>query len=199
MGEKMIFWRDQKGHLSAAVDRCPHRGAALSLGKIQSDHIQCPFHGFEFESSGKCVLVPANGRKGVVPNALKLASFHTGKSRVLAFKKSFHGRTSAAVAATDDPKIVAPINAQQMVDFVELGDLDSVESILRNGETCAVIVETIQGIGGLDESTTNFYKGLEKLCREHGTLFIADEIQCGYGRTGDFFAFQMHGDRKSVV
>ena len=77
MGEKMIFWRDQKGHLSAAVDRCPHRGAALSLGKIQSDHIQCPFHGFEFESSGKCVLVPANGRKGVVPNALKLASYPT--------------------------------------------------------------------------------------------------------------------------
>jgi len=132
-------------------------------------------------------------------NALKLASFHTGKSRVLAFKKSFHGRTSAAVAATDDPKIVAPINAQQMVDFVELGDLDSVEAILRKDETCAVIVETIQGIGGLDENTTKFYQGLQSLCKEYRTLFIADEIQCGYGRTGDFFAFQKHEVTPDVI
>lgn len=132
-------------------------------------------------------------------NALKLASFHTGKSRVLAFKKSFHGRTSAAVAATDDSKIVAPINAQQIVDFVELGDLDAVETILRRRETCAVIVETIQGIGGLDENTTKFYQGIQSLCKEYGALFIADEIQCGYGRTGDFFAFQKHGVIPDVI
>ncbi|HLT54248.1 MAG TPA: aminotransferase class III-fold pyridoxal phosphate-dependent enzyme, partial [Flavobacteriaceae bacterium] len=132
-------------------------------------------------------------------NALKLASFHTGKSRVLAFKKSFHGRTSAAVATTDDPKIVAPINAQQGVDFVELGDLNSVESILKKDETCAVIVETIQGIGGLDEVATEFYKGLETLCKQYNTLLIADEIQCGYGRTGDFFAFQKHGVTPDVI
>lgn len=132
-------------------------------------------------------------------NALKLASFHTGKNRVLAFKKSFHGRTSAAVAATDDPKIVAPINAQQIVDFVDLGDLDAIETILRKGETCAVILETIQGIGGLEENTTKFYQGLQSLCKEYGTLFIADEIQCGYGRTGDFFAFQKHGVTPDVI
>ena len=132
-------------------------------------------------------------------NALKLASFHTGKSRVLAFKKSFHGRTSAAVAATDDPKIVAPINAQQLVDFVALGNLDSVESILKKGETCAIIVETIQGIGGLDESTSAFYQGLEKLAKQHHVLLVADEIQCGYGRTGDFFAFQKHGITPDII
>jgi len=132
-------------------------------------------------------------------NALKLASFHTGKKKVLAFKNSFHGRTSAAVAATDDYKIVAPLNAQQEVDFVELGDLKTVESILKKGETCAIIVETIQGIGGLDESTTAFYKGIDELCKTYETMFIADEIQCGYGRTGDFFAFQKHGVTPDII
>ena len=132
-------------------------------------------------------------------NALKLASFHNGKKKILAFKNSFHGRTSAAVAATDDPKIVAPLNAQQEVDFVELGDLKTVESILKKNETCAIIVETIQGIGGLDESTTEFYQGLEKLCKTYNTIFIADEIQCGYGRTGDFFAFQKHGVTPDII
>ena len=132
-------------------------------------------------------------------NALKLASFHTGKKKVLAFKNSFHGRTSAAVAATDDYKIIAPLNAQQEVDFVELGDLKAVESILKQKETCAVIVETIQGIGGLDESTTAFYQGIDNLCKKYETLFIADEIQCGYGRTGDFFAFQKHGVTPDII
>lgn len=132
-------------------------------------------------------------------NALKLSSFHNGKKKILAFKNSFHGRTSAAVAATDDPKIVAPLNAQQEVDFVELGDLNKVESILKKNETCAVIVETIQGIGGLDESSTEFYQGLEKLCKKYETIFIADEIQCGYGRTGDFFAFQKHGVTPDII
>ena len=132
-------------------------------------------------------------------NALKLASFHTGKKKVLAFKNSFHGRTSAAVAATDDYKIIAPLNAQQEVDFVQLGDLKTVGSILKKKETCAVIVETIQGIGGLDESTTAFYQGLDELCKKHETMFIADEIQCGYGRTGDFFAFQKHGVTPDII
>ena len=132
-------------------------------------------------------------------NALKLASFHNGKKKILAFKHSFHGRTSAAVAATDDSKIVAPLNAQQDVDFVEFGDLEAVEFILKKNETCAVIVETIQGIGGLDESTTAFYKGLDELCKKYETMFIADEIQCGYGRTGDFFAFQKHGVTPDII
>ena len=132
-------------------------------------------------------------------NALKLASFHTGKRKVLAFKNGFHGRTSAAVAATDNHKIIAPINAQQYVDFVEIGDLRTVEIILRQKETCAVIIETIQGIGGLDEVETEFFKELRKLCTQYDTLLIADEIQCGFGRTGDFFAFQKHGITPDII
>ncbi len=132
-------------------------------------------------------------------NALKLASFHNGKHKILAFKNSFHGRTSAAVVATDDPKIVAPLNAQQEVDFVELGDLDSVETILKNNQTCAVIVECIQGVGGLDQSTPEFYQGLESLCKTHNTILIADEVQSGFGRTGDFFAFQKHQITPDII
>lgn len=132
-------------------------------------------------------------------NALKLASFHTGKKNVVAFKNSFHGRTSAAVAATDDPKIVAPLNAQQHVDFVALGDLAAVESILKEGETCAVIIECIQGVGGLDESTPEFYIGLEKLCKTYNVMLIADEVQSGFGRTGDFFAFQKYGWTPDII
>lgn len=132
-------------------------------------------------------------------NALKLASFQTGKHKILAFKNSFHGRTSAAVAATDNPKIIAPLNAQQAVDFVALGDLEAVETILKQQETCAVIIECIQGVGGLDESTTEFYQGLSQLCKKYKTLFIADEVQSGFGRTGDFFAFQKHGITPDII
>ncbi len=132
-------------------------------------------------------------------NALKLASFHTGKKKVIAFKNGFHGRTSAAVAATDNSRIIAPINAQQEVTFFELGDLVSVENELRKNETCAVIIEVIQGVGGLDEATTEFFQSLEKLCKKHQTLLIADEIQCGIGRTGDFFAFQKHQIRPDII
>ena len=132
-------------------------------------------------------------------NALKLASFHTGKKKVMAFKNGFHGRTSAAVAATDNPKIIAPINAQQQVALFEFGDLDAVEKELYKGTICAVIIEVIQGIGGLDEATTEFYKGLEKITKQYGALLIADEIQCGFGRTGDFFAFQKHGIEPDII
>lgn len=132
-------------------------------------------------------------------NALKLASFHTNKKKVIAFKNSFHGRTSAAVAATDNPKIVAPINAQQKVEFLEMSDLDGVKSVLEKGDVCAVIIETIQGIGGLDEVTSEFYQGISKLCKHYGALLIADEIQCGFGRTGDFFAFEKHGVTPDII
>ena len=132
-------------------------------------------------------------------NALKLASFHTNKSRVLAFENGFHGRTSAAVAATDNKKIVAPINAQQQVDFLKLGDLDAVEAVLQKNETCAIIVECIQGVGGLDESITAFYQGLEKLSVKYNTILIADEVQSGFGRTGDFFAFQKHEIKPDII
>jgi len=132
-------------------------------------------------------------------NALKLASFHNGKHKILAFNNSFHGRTSAAVAATDNPKVVAPLNAQQKVDFVALGDLESVETILKENQTCAIIIEFIQGVGGLDENTTEFYQGLEKLCKQYNTALIADEVQSGFGRTGDFFAFQKHNITPDII
>jgi len=125
-------------------------------------------------------------------NALKLASFHTEKKKVIAFKNGFHGRTSAAVAATDNQKIIAPINAQQEVELIDLGDLKAVETALQKGDVCAIIIECIQGVGGLDESTTGFYQGLDKLSKQYNAVLIADEVQSGYGRTGDFFAFQKH-------
>lgn len=132
-------------------------------------------------------------------NALKLASFHTKKKKVIAFKNSFHGRTSAAVAATDNPKIIAPINAQQEVIFIELGDSTTLEKTLKNGDVCAVIMETIQGVGGLAEASSNFYKNLEIVCKKYNALLIADEVQSGFGRTGDFFAFQKHGITPDII
>ncbi len=132
-------------------------------------------------------------------NALKLASFHTNKATVIAFDNSFHGRTSACVAATDNPKIVAPLNAQQQVRFLPLGDLESVENTLKSEPICAIIIECIQGVGGLDESSTNFYKGLELLCKKYNTVLIADEVQSGFGRTGEFFAFQKHGITPHII
>jgi len=125
-------------------------------------------------------------------NALKLASFHTEKKKIIAFTNGFHGRTSAAVAVTDNQKIIAPINAQQEVELIELGDLKSVEIALQKGDVCAIIIECIQGVGGLDEATTSFYQGLDKLSKQYNAVLIADEVQSGFGRTGDFFAFQHH-------
>jgi len=153
----------------------------------------------EFSNCENYNLFLCNSGAEANENALKLASFKTEKSKVIAFKNSFHGRTSAAVAATDNPKIIAPINAQQEVEFVELGDLFAIEKSLQNGNVCAVIIECIQGVGGLDESTTHFYKTLELLCNKYHTLLIADEVQSGFGRTGDFFAFQKHGIHPDII
>ncbi len=132
-------------------------------------------------------------------NALKLASFHTGKSRVISFKNSFHGRTSAAVAVTDNEKINAPINKQQVATFLPLNDIISVEKELKKDDVCAVIIEGIQGLGGLDEGTPEFLKSLELLCDKYGVILILDEIQSGYGRTGKFFAHQYHGIKPAII
>lgn len=132
-------------------------------------------------------------------NALKMASFHTGRSKVIAFKKAFHGRTSAAVAATDNEKINAPLNKQQKVEFVDLNDLSRVENLLEKRDIAAVIIEGIQGVGGLDEGTTAFFQGLSKLTKKYGALLILDEIQSGYGRSGKFFSFQHHGIEPDLV
>lgn len=132
-------------------------------------------------------------------NALKLASFHNGKSRVIAFDNSFHGRTSAAVAVTDNKKIVAPINAQQVVTFLPLNQIELVEAELEKGDVTAVIIEGIQGVGGLDQGTTEFFQALEKACKKHDVVLILDEVQSGYGRSGKFFAFQHHGINADII
>ena len=132
-------------------------------------------------------------------NALKLASFHTGKSRVIAFDNAFHGRTSAAVAATDNKNIQAPLNAQQKVDFIPFNDADALEKELAKGDVCAVIFEAIQGVGGLDEPTAAFVAQMETLCENHQACLIADEVQSGFGRSGDFFAFQKYNIKPHII
>ena len=132
-------------------------------------------------------------------NALKMASFHTGKSKVIAFSNSFHGRTSAAVAATDNPSINAPINSQQEVTFLALNDFDGFEKAVESGTYCAVILEAIQGVGGLDEPTTEFFQFIDKKCKENNVVLITDEVQSGYGRSGKFFAFQHHGIEPDII
>lgn len=132
-------------------------------------------------------------------NALKLASFHTGRTRILAVGKAFHGRTSLAVEATDNPKIVAPVNANGHVTFLPLNDLDAFTSELKKGDVAAVIVECIQGVGGIRMATKEFMQGLRKVCDEVGTLLICDEIQCGYGRSGKFFAHQHLGVKPDII
>ena len=132
-------------------------------------------------------------------NALKLASFHTCKSRVIAFDNAFHGRTSAAVAATDNKNIQAPLNNQQQVDFIPFNDADALEKKLAKGDVCAVIFEAIQGVGGLDEPTAEFVAQMEILCETHQTCLIADEVQSGFGRSGDFFAFQKYNINPHII
>ena len=132
-------------------------------------------------------------------NALKLASFHTNKSRVIAFTNSFHGRTSAAVAATDNEKINAPINKQQKVTFLPFEDLKAFETEIKKGDVCAVILEAIQGVGGLDEPSGKFYREIAALCKNYGVVLIADEVQSGFGRSGSFFAFQHHDIEPDII
>ena len=132
-------------------------------------------------------------------NALKLASFTNGRTRVLAAEKAFHGRTSLAVEATNNPKIIAPINANGHVTYLPLNDLKAWETELAKGDVCAVILECVQGVGGIKLATPEFAQGLQKACKEYGTILICDEIQCGYGRTGRFFAHQWLGIRPDMI
>ena len=132
-------------------------------------------------------------------NALKLASFKTRKSRIIAFKNGFHGRTSAAVAATDNKNIIAPINAQQKVTTLDLNDIENVKTELEKGDVCAVILEFIQGVGGLDQATSDFFEQVDLLCKQNNTLLIADEVQSGYGRSGKFFAFQHYNVTPDII
>jgi len=132
-------------------------------------------------------------------NALKLASFITGKSRIIAFNNSFHGRTSAAVAVTDNKSINAPINLQQKVTFLPLNEIELVIHEIGKDDVAAVIIEGIQGVGGLDEGNKKFFKKVKKVCKKKKVLLILDEIQSGYGRSGAFFAFQHHKIKPDII
>ena len=132
-------------------------------------------------------------------NALKLASFTNGRTRVLSCEKAFHGRTSLAVEVTNNPKIIAPINANGHVTYLPMNDLPAWEAELQKGDVCAVILECIQGVGGIKLATPEFAQGLAAACKKYGTILICDEIQCGYGRSGKFFAHQWLGIRPDII
>ena len=132
-------------------------------------------------------------------NALKLASFYNGRTRILSLEKAFHGRTSLAVEATNNPKIIAPINANGHVTYLPLNDIRAWEQEIQKGDVCACIVECIQGVGGIRMVSADFLQALRKLCDEHNTVLICDEIQCGYGRSGKFFAHQHLGVKPDII
>ena len=132
-------------------------------------------------------------------NALKLASFTNGRTRVLSCEKAFHGRTSLAVEVTNNPKIIAPINDNGHVSYLPMNDLTAWETELAKGDVCAVILECIQGVGGIKLATPEFAQGLSAACKKYGTILICDEIQCGYGRSGKFFAHQWLGIKPDII
>ncbi len=132
-------------------------------------------------------------------NALKLASFHTGRKKILALKRGFHGRTSGAVAITDNPKIVAPYNTNHQVTWIELNDSATMQKELATEEYAAIIIEGIQGIAGIYEASDEFLQAVEKTCKQTRTLYISDSIQCGYARSGHFFSHQKSGVKPDII
>lgn len=132
-------------------------------------------------------------------NALKLASFYNGRTRILSAEKAFHGRTSLAVEATNNPKIIAPINNNGHVTYLPLNDIKPWEEEIQKGDVCAVILECIQGVGGIRIADKTFLQSLRNLCNAHNTILIFDEIQCGYGRSGKFFAHQHAGVQPDII
>lgn len=132
-------------------------------------------------------------------NAMKLASFYNGRTRILSMEKAFHGRTSLAVEATNNPKIIAPINDCGHVTYLPINDITPWQEEIEKGDVCAVIIECIQGVGGIRMVSKDFLQGLRKLCDAHNTVLIFDEIQCGYGRSGKFFAHQHFGVTPDII
>ena len=198
------------GHAVISVGHThPKYVAALTdqLGKIgfYSNSVQNPLQVALAEKLGKAcgyedyTLFLDNSGAESNENALKLASFHTGKDRIVAFHKSFHGRTSGAVAVTDNPKIVSPFNSNHKVTFCDLNDAAGVERELKKGDVAGVIIEGIQGCGGINLPTDSFMQELESLCHKYGVCLILDEVQSGYGRTGKFFAHQWAGIRPDII
>ena len=198
------------GHAVISIGHChPHYVAAIreQIGKLgfYSNAVQNGLQGALAEKLGKISgydayhLFLCNSGAEANENALKLASFHTGRARVLAFGGAFHGRTSGAVSVTDNPKIRAPFNATDKVTFVPLNDLAATEKELATKEYAAVIIEGIQGVAGIRLPSDAFLKDLRTLCDRTGTLLILDEIQSGCGRTGRFFAHQWAGVEADLV
>lgn len=197
------------GHAVISIGHShPQYVKALSdqLGKIgfYSNSVQNPLQEQFAEKLGAVSGYPdyqlflCNSGAEANENALKLASFVTGRKKVIAFKKAFHGRTSGAVAATDNPKIVAPFNAGHEIVFVPMNDEQAFNDVLDNNVS-AVIIEGIQGVGGIQLPDDNFLRFLQKRCEENGALLILDEIQSGYGRTGKFFAHQYAGVKPHLI
>ena len=176
---------DKIGFYSNAVQNPLQVELATKLGELSS----CQDYNLFLCNSG----AEAN------ENALKMASFHTGKSRVIAFNNGFHGRTSAAVAATDNEKINAPINKQQKVTILPFNDITAFQTEIEKGDVCSVIIEPIQGVGGLDEPSTDFFQKIAALCTKNAVVLIADEVQSGFGRSGKFFGFQHHNVKPDII
>lgn len=192
------------GHAVISVGHChPEYVAALTeqLNKIgfYSNSVKNPMQEELARKIGEAAgledwsLFLVNSGAEANENALKLASFHTGKDRVIAFHKSFHGRTSGAVAVTDNPKYLSPFNSHHRVTFIDLEDSVSVEAELAKGDVAGVIIEGIQGVGGINVPSDCFLRELRTLTRKYGACLILDEVQSGYGRTGKFFAHQWAG------
>jgi acetylornithine/N-succinyldiaminopimelate aminotransferase len=176
---------EQIGFYSNAVQNPLQQKLADAIGE------QSCLHKYE--------LFLCNSGAEAIENALKLASFHTQKKRVIAFQNSFHGRTSAAVAVTDNSSINAPLNEQHQVTFISFDDFETLEKELKKGDVCALIFEAIQGVGGLDEPSEDFVYQMEELCNKYKVCLIADEVQAGFGRTGSFFAFQKYKINPHII
>ena len=198
------------GHAVISVGHChPHYVEAMTrqlntLG-FYSNSVQNPLQKEFARRLGRACgyedysLFLVNSGAEANENALKLASFWGGRTRILSLEKAFHGRTSLAVEATANPKIIAPINANGHVTYLPLNDINAWEKEIRKGDVCACIVECIQGVGGIRMVEADFLQGLRKLCDETGTVLICDEIQCGYGRSGKFFAHQHLGVKPDMI
>ena len=198
------------GHAVISIGHChPHYVEALTqqankLG-FYSNSVQNPLQKQLAERLGKACgyedyqLFLINSGAEANENAMKLASFYNGRTRILSLEKAFHGRTSLAVEATANPKIIAPINANGHVTYLPLNDLDAWKTEIEKGDVCACIVECIQGVGGIRMVSEEFMKGLRELCDKYDTVLICDEIQCGYGRSGKFFAHQYLGVKPDLI
>lgn len=198
------------GHAVISIGHChPHftECVARQLNRLPFysnsvlNHLQTEFAGRLGKASGydDYSLFLINSGAEANENALKLASFHNGRSRILAAGGAFHGRTSLAVEATDNPKINAPVNQNSHVTFLPLNDTEAFVSEIEKGDVCAVIIECIQGVGGIHLATREFMQALREACDKTDTVLVCDEVQCGYGRSGKFFAHQHLGVRPDLI